>query len=78
MECILQKTLSDPALRILDVRSMGEYAKGHIPGAVQVDVGDWKKLATADRGLHDAKGKHNASYTTSQKSGAMLLTDSQG
>ena len=38
------------------MRSQNEYAKGHIPGALRVDVGDWKNLATADNGLHGAKG----------------------
>ncbi len=52
----LQKQLNDKNLRVLDVRSQNEYAKGHIPGALRVDVGDWKNLATADNGLHDAKG----------------------
>ena len=52
----LQKQLNDPNLRILDVRSAVEYSKGHIPGAVRVDVGDWKTLAIADGGLHDVKG----------------------
>ena len=52
----LQKKLNDPTLRILDVRSAEEYGKRHIRGAVRVDVGGWKTLATADRGLHDAKG----------------------
>jgi thiosulfate/3-mercaptopyruvate sulfurtransferase len=52
----LQKKLNDPTLRILDVRSAEEYGKGHIRGAVRVDVGGWKTLATADRGLHAAKG----------------------
>lgn len=52
----LQKRLEDSHLRILDVRSAEEYGKGHIPGAVQVDVGDWKTLATAEGGLHDSKG----------------------
>ena len=51
----LQKQLNDKNLRVLDVRSQNEYAKGHIPGALRVDVGDWKNLATADNGLHDAK-----------------------
>ena len=51
----LQKKLNDKNLRVLDVRSQNEYAKGHIPGALRVDVGDWKNLATADNGLHDAK-----------------------
>lgn len=52
----LQQKLSDRNLRVLDVRSQEEYAKGHIPGAVRVDVGDWKNLAVAENGLHDAKG----------------------
>jgi len=52
----LQKMLNDRNLRILDVRSMEEYSKAHILGAVRVDVGDWKSLATADDGLHDVKG----------------------
>ncbi len=52
----LQKKLPDSDLRILDVRSMEEYSKGHIPGAVRVDVGEWKTLAIADGGLHDVKG----------------------
>ena len=52
----LQKKLNDKTLRVLDVRSQNEYAKGHIPGAVRVDVGDWKTLATSDGGLHDARG----------------------
>ena len=52
----LQKQLNDKNLRVLDVRSQNEYAKGHIPGAPRVEVGDWKNLATADSGLRDAKG----------------------
>jgi thiosulfate/3-mercaptopyruvate sulfurtransferase len=52
----LQKKLSDKNLRVLDVRSQDEYVKAHIPGAVRVDVGDWKSLAVAENGLHDTKG----------------------
>ena len=51
----LQKKLDDPSVRILDARSVNEHRKGHIPGAVQVDTGDWTSLATADGGLHDSK-----------------------
>ena len=29
--------LSDPAVKLVDVRSAGEYAGGHIPGAVNID-----------------------------------------
>lgn len=52
----LQNKLNDPSIRILDVRAANEYRKGHIPGAVSVDISDWKALATADGGLYDAMG----------------------
>lgn len=51
----LQQKLNDKDLRILDVRSENDYAEAHIPGAVRVDVGDWKSLAASENGLHDAK-----------------------
>ena len=51
----LVQRLNDKHLRILDVRSAEEYGEGHIPGAVRVDVGEWKTLALAEGGLHDAK-----------------------
>ena len=63
----LQKKLDHSTLRILDVRSEDEYAKGHIPGALRIDVADWKALALADDGLHDTKG-------WSGKIGAMGIT----
>lgn len=50
----LLQMLNDPQLRILDARSRQEYVKGHVPGAAWVNVSDWKTLATADGGLHDA------------------------
>jgi thiosulfate/3-mercaptopyruvate sulfurtransferase len=34
----LQKRLSDPALRLLDARPKADYERGHIPGAVWVDL----------------------------------------
>ncbi len=51
----LQQKLSDKKLRVIDVRPEAEYTQGHIPGAVRVDVGDWKKTAFATNGLHDEK-----------------------
>lgn len=33
----LQAHLSDPRLRIIDARPAGDYARGHIPGATNVD-----------------------------------------
>ena len=52
----LHRKLNDTNLRVLDVRSQNEYAKGHILGAPRVEVGDCKNLATVDSGLRDAKG----------------------
>src|SRR5687768_12078002 len=37
--------LSDPAVRIVDMRSEEAYRKGHIPGAVNLG---WKALKDAD------------------------------
>jgi thiosulfate/3-mercaptopyruvate sulfurtransferase len=51
----LQQKLSDRGLRILDSRPRPEYAQGHIPGAVWVDVQSWQQLGRKDGGLHDAR-----------------------
>lgn len=51
----LQQELEDPALRILDVRSEDAYAEGHIPGAVRVEMSEWKDLALSEGGLQDAE-----------------------
>jgi thiosulfate/3-mercaptopyruvate sulfurtransferase len=54
----LQKRLSDPRLRVLDVRSREKYEKGHIPGAIWVDLRAFQALtkpeALADK---DAWGR---------------------
>ena len=52
----LEEKLNSPTLRIVDVRTEAEYSVGHIPGAVRVDVGGWKSLAVAKRGLRDTDG----------------------
>ena len=52
----LHSKLNDDNLRILDARSESDYAKGHIPGAIRVDVSQWKNMAAAEGGFHDAKG----------------------
>jgi thiosulfate/3-mercaptopyruvate sulfurtransferase len=49
-----EKELTGKELRILDVRPPADYANGHIPGAVWVDVKQWQDLARKDGGLHDA------------------------
>ncbi len=51
----LEQRLGEPSLRILDTRSKAEYDKGHIPGALRVDVADWRDLGRREGGLHDAK-----------------------
>lgn len=34
----LEKRLNDPTIRLLDARSKADYDKGHLPGAIRVDV----------------------------------------
>lgn len=31
-------TISDPNIKVIDVRSMGEYSSGHLQGALNIDV----------------------------------------
>lgn len=50
----LQERRGEARLRVLDVRSQQEYAAGHIPGAIRVDVGVWKDLALSEDGLTSA------------------------
>ena len=52
----IQNKLNDKNLRVLDVRDQDEYAKGHIPGALRVDVTDWTSLSTEENGLHNVEG----------------------
>jgi thiosulfate/3-mercaptopyruvate sulfurtransferase len=51
----LQKKLNQPKLRILDARPQADYTKGHLPGAVRVDVKAWQELGKKVRGFQDAK-----------------------
>jgi thiosulfate/3-mercaptopyruvate sulfurtransferase len=51
----LQTKLKQPRLRVLDTRPQAEYAKGHIPGAVWVDVKCWQELGKKERGFHDSQ-----------------------
>jgi thiosulfate/3-mercaptopyruvate sulfurtransferase len=51
----LEGELREPALRILDTRSQEAYGKGHIPGAVRVDVGGWQALGKSAGGLQNSK-----------------------
>jgi thiosulfate/3-mercaptopyruvate sulfurtransferase len=49
----LQERLSDPNLRLLDARTKAEYERGHIPGAIRVDVKAAQELAGRPGGLTD-------------------------
>ena len=49
----LEKRIGKADLRILDARSKADYDKGHIPGAVWVDVRAAEKLASKPGGLVD-------------------------
>jgi thiosulfate/3-mercaptopyruvate sulfurtransferase len=49
----LQQRLGEPHLRLLDARAKTEYDKGHIPGAIWVDVKSAEKLAASADGLND-------------------------
>ena len=66
----LQKELAQPGLRILDTRTQSEYAKGHIPGAVRVDLKRWQQLGGREGGFHDAQawGKEVGQLGTSRDS----------
>jgi thiosulfate/3-mercaptopyruvate sulfurtransferase len=52
----LEKKLKQPDLRILDTRSAADYSKGHVPGALWVDVKSWQDLGKKDGSFQDAKG----------------------
>jgi len=51
----LEKRLGEVGLVILDSRPPDEYAKGHLPGAVPVDVKSWQDLGKREGGFHDAE-----------------------
>jgi thiosulfate/3-mercaptopyruvate sulfurtransferase len=51
----LQKKLEQPGLCILDSRARADYAKGHIPRALSVDVKGWQQVGRKEGGFHDAR-----------------------
>jgi thiosulfate/3-mercaptopyruvate sulfurtransferase len=51
----LQKKLNQPGVRVIDTRPQAEYAKGHVPGAVRVDVKSWQEQGKKEGGFHDAR-----------------------
>jgi len=52
----IEKKLKQPGVRILDTRPLPDYAKGHLPGAIRVDVKRWQDLGKKEGGFQDAKG----------------------
>ena len=51
----LKKRIADNNLRIIDVRPVASYLKGHIPGAVPVNVAQWKQQGFAEEGFHNTE-----------------------
>lgn len=51
----LHNKLNQPGVRVFDTRAQAEYAKGHVPGAVRVDVKTWQEQGKKEGGFHDAK-----------------------
>jgi thiosulfate/3-mercaptopyruvate sulfurtransferase len=51
----LEKRLQEPGLRVLDARKRDDYLKGHIRGAVWVDVKSWQSQGSKAGGFQDAK-----------------------
>ena len=49
----LQAHLDDPRLRLIDARPVGEYAKGHLPGATSVDFLALRTENTDPAGVED-------------------------
>jgi 3-mercaptopyruvate sulfurtransferase SseA/ubiquinone/menaquinone biosynthesis C-methylase UbiE len=50
----LQQDLRRAGLRLLDTRPQADYARGHIPGAIRVDMKGWQDLGKKPSGFHDA------------------------
>ena len=47
----LSSILNDPDLILVDTRSFKEYAEGHIPGAVHLDLFAFHWIETTERGI---------------------------
>jgi len=50
----LHERLQDKNLRVLDIRPEEEYLAGHVPGAVRVDLAEWKAFTKTEGALKDA------------------------
>jgi thiosulfate/3-mercaptopyruvate sulfurtransferase len=49
----LQKRLDSPSFRLIDVRPRADYEKGHMPGALWVDINAVQKIAATPGALTD-------------------------
>jgi thiosulfate/3-mercaptopyruvate sulfurtransferase len=49
----LERQLGAPELRLLDLRDHADFAKGHIPGAIWLDIKAAQQLSSTGRGLLD-------------------------
>ena len=52
----LARELEEPGLVLLDTRTIQEYDRGHLPGAVWVDVKAWQAQGRKPGGFRDAEG----------------------
>ena len=50
-DLIQQIEQGEKNLRIVDVRPLVKYERGHIPGAAHVNLGDWKSLTLSEGGF---------------------------
>jgi thiosulfate/3-mercaptopyruvate sulfurtransferase len=51
----MEKQLKQPGWRLLDTCPQADYAKGHLPGAVWVDLKAWQELAKKEGSFQDAR-----------------------
>jgi thiosulfate/3-mercaptopyruvate sulfurtransferase len=74
----LAQHLTDPGIRIVDMRAEGAYQKGHIPGAVHLG---WKALKDADDELHVIRAENFAALMSQLGIGSdttVVAYDDQG
>jgi thiosulfate/3-mercaptopyruvate sulfurtransferase len=56
----LAQTLAAPNLRLLDLRSAADYAEGHLPGAIQLDLAALATVVDGVQGMLIAPGAYAA------------------
>ena len=75
----LREHRDDPRLRLIDARSAGEYGEGHIPGAVNLDVGAISTAHSDPEGVDDFNRRQVATLRAAGVSADSLVVayDSQ-